>query len=59
MLRSAHAQKGGGNVDWKTFAATATAVLEGRALETIPTMEYVWERTNRVLANYELLGGRE
>ena len=29
MLRSAHAQKGGGNVDWKTFAATATAVLEG------------------------------
>ena len=42
MLRSVHAQKGAGNVDWKTFAAAAKAVLEGRALETIPTMQYVW-----------------
>ena len=28
-------------------------------LETVPIMEYVWERTNRVLANEELLRGRE
>ena len=58
MLRSAHVLKGARNVDWKTFAGTAKALLDGRALETIPIMEYVWERTNRVLANEELLRGR-
>ena len=41
MLRSAHVLKGAGKVDWKTFAGTAKAVLDGRALETIPIMEYV------------------
>ena len=59
MLRSAHVLKGAGKVDWKTFAGTAKAVLDGRALETIPIMEYVWERTNRVLAREELLRERE
>ncbi len=59
MLRSAHVLKGAGNVDWKTFAGTAKAVLDGRALETIPIMEYVWERKNRDLAKEELLRGRE
>ena len=59
MLRSAHVLKGAANVDWKTFAGTAQAVLHGRALETVPIMEYVWERTNRVLAKEELLRGRE
>ena len=59
MLRSAHVLKGAGNVDWKTFAATAKAVLEGCALETIPIMEYVWERTKRALAKEELLRGHE
>ena len=59
MLRSAHVLKGAGNVDWKTFAGTAKAVLDGRALETIPIMEYVWERTNKVLAKEELLRGQE
>ena len=34
--------KGGGNVDWRTFSGTAKAVLNSRALETIPIMEYVW-----------------
>ena len=58
MLRSAHVLKGAGNVDWKTFAATARAVLDGRALETIPIMEYVWERTKRDLAKEELMRGR-
>ena len=59
MLRSAHVLKGAGKVDWKTFAGTAKAVLDGRALETVPIMEYVWERTNRVLAHEELLRGAE
>ena len=39
--------------------AVVKAVLDGRVLETIPIMEYVWERTNRVLANEELLRVRE
>ena len=38
---------------------TVKALLDGRALETIPIMEYVWERTNRVLVDEELLRGRE
>ena len=59
MLRSAHVLKGAGRVDWKTFAGTAKAVLDSWALETVPIMEYVWERTNRVLAKEELLRGRE
>ena len=58
MSRSAHVLKGAANVDWKTFAATAKAVLDGRALETIPIMEYVWERTKRALAKEELMRGR-
>ena len=37
------------------FAVMAKTVAEGRALETIPIMEYVWERTNRVQVNEELL----
>ena len=59
MLRSADVLKGTGKVDWKTFAGTAKAVLDDRALETIPIIEYVWERTNRVLAKEELLRGHE
>ena len=58
MLRSAHVLKGAGNVDWKTFAGTAKSVVDGRAFETIPIMEYVWERTNRELANEELQRGQ-
>ena len=58
MLRSAHVLKGAGNVDWKTYAATAKALLDGQALETIPIMEYVWQRTNRELVNEELQGGQ-
>ena len=57
MLRSAHVLKGAGNVDWRTFAGTAMALLDGRALETIPIMEYVCERTYRALAIEELRGG--
>ena len=43
----------------ENLRGTAKALLDSRALETIPIMEYVWERTNRVLANEELLPGRE
>ena len=59
MLPSAYVLKGAGNVNWGSFAGTAKAVLDGRALETVPIMEYVWERTNRVLMYEELLQGRE
>ena len=57
MLRSAHVLKGAGNVDWRTFAGTAMALLDGRALVTVPIMEYVCERTYRALAIEELRGG--
>ena len=59
MLRSAHVLKGAGSVDWKTFTGTTKALLDGQALETIPIMKYVWERTNRDLAREKLLGGHE
>ena len=58
MLRSAHVLKGAGNVDWQTFAGTAKAVLDGRAFETIPIMEYVWERTTREMVSEELQRGQ-
>ena len=53
--RSTVSAMGAGNVDCRTFARTVKVVLGGRALETIPVREYVWERINRVLANEELL----
>ena len=59
MLCRAHLLKGARNFDRNTFAGTAKALLDGRALETIPILEYVWEKTNRVLTNEELLRGRE
>ena len=59
MLRSAHVRKSARRVDWKTSARTAKAMLDGRVLETIPIMGYVWEQTNRVLAREELLQGPE
>ena len=57
MLRSAHILNGAGNVDWRTFAGTAKALLDGWALEDMPIMEYVCERTYRALAIEELRGG--
>ena len=45
-----------GLVRWRTHAGMAKAVLDVRALETIPMMEY---RKNRVLANEELQRGSE
>ncbi len=59
MLCGAHVLKGAGNVDWRAFAGTTKAVLDGLALETIPIMEYVWQRTNTVLVNEEVLKERK
>ena len=58
MLRSTNVLKGARNIDWRTFAGTGKAVLDGQALETIPIMEYVGERTSRLLANEDLMWGR-
>ena len=45
MLLSAHLLKGAGHEDWRSFAATASAMLEGRALGTIPIMRHVFHST--------------
>ena len=45
MLLSAHLLKGAGREDWRSFAATASALLEGRALGTIPIMQHVFIAT--------------
>ena len=55
MLRIEHVLKDAGKVDCRTFAGTAKSGLDGRALETTPIMEYVWERTSRALAKEDLL----
>ena len=58
MLRGAHVLLCAGNVDWNTYAGTAGALLDGQALETIPIMEYVWQRATRGLVNEELMRRR-
>ncbi len=45
MLLSAHLLKSAGHEDWRSFAATASALLEGRALGTIPIMRHVFAAT--------------
>ena len=45
MLLSAHLLKGAGREDWRSFAATASALPEGRALGTIPIMQHVFHAT--------------
>ena len=41
MLRTAHVLKASDDADWRSFAATAAALLEGRALKKVPIMEYI------------------
>ncbi len=41
MLRTAHVLRAGGDADWRSFAATAAALLEGRALKKVPIMKHV------------------
>ena len=45
MLLSTHLLKSAGHADWRSFAATASALLEGRALGTIPIMRHVFAAT--------------
>ena len=45
MLLSAYLLKGAGHEDWRSFAATASALLGGRALATIPIMRHVFHAT--------------
>ena len=46
MLRAAHVLKASRDDDeWRSFAATAAAVLDGRALDTIPIMVYIFNAT--------------
>ena len=45
MLRAAHVLKGAGDDGWCSFAATAAALLEGRSLETVPVMDYMFGET--------------
>ena len=53
-----HVLKGAQNVDWSTYAGTTKALSDCQALEPIPIMEHVWERTNRELVNGELQRGQ-
>ena len=42
MLRAAHVLKAAtGNGDWRSFAATASALLDGRALKKVPIMGHM------------------
>ena len=44
MLKSANVLKAGGaDADWRSFAATAAALLDGRPLREVPVMECVFE----------------
>ena len=44
MLKSADVLKAGGAAaDWRSFAATAAALLDGRPLREVPVMECVFE----------------
>ena len=47
MLRAAHVLKISSEDDdeWRSFAVTASAVLDGRALETVPIMVYIFNAT--------------
>ena len=43
MLRTAHSLKVSRDDDqWRSFAATASAMLDGRALDTIPVMVHIF-----------------
>ena len=42
VLRAAHVLKSAGDADWRSFAAVASALLDGRALKGIPIMDRVF-----------------
>ena len=45
MLRAAYVLKSAGVGDWRSFAATAMALLDGRALKTVPIMDRIYAET--------------
>ena len=46
MLRAAYVLKAGGSDDWRSFAATGSALIDGREPPTIPIMGYVLDITS-------------
>ena len=67
MLRAAHVLKASrDDGEWRSFAATASAVLDGRALDTVPVMVYIvnatidtWQGENDVLPESDRTAARE
>ena len=45
VLRAAHVLKAAGDADWRSFAAVASALLDGCALKGIPIMDHVFLAT--------------
>ena len=45
MLRAAYVLKSAGVGDWRSFAATAMALLDGRTLKTVPIMDRIYAET--------------
>ena len=45
VLRAGHVLKAAGDADWRSFAAVASALLDGRALKGIPIMDRVFLAT--------------
>ncbi len=53
MLRAAHVLKGAGDEGWRSFAATACALLDGCELRTVPIMGHIVGETAAVWMDEE------
>ena len=53
MLRAAHVLKGAGDDGWRSFAATASALLDGCELRTVPIMGHIVGETAAVWMDEE------
>ena len=45
MVRGAYILKSAGDGDWRSFAGTAMALLDGRTLKTVPIMDRIYAET--------------
>ena len=54
MLRAAYVLKNAGERDWRSFAATAMALLAGRSFEAVPIMDRIYVETVAATAREEL-----
>ena len=45
MVRGAYILKSAGDGDWRSFAATAMALLDGRTLKTVPILDRIYAET--------------